>query len=99
MQKQNYKTLEELEDKYIGKADTSAREDYEFELSMEILGEKIKELRKKRNLTQEELGSFVGVQKAQISRLERGKSSATLSSINKVLRAMRAKAMFRIEYD
>lgn len=34
----NYKTLGELEDKYFGKAGTPEREQYEFELSMEILG-------------------------------------------------------------
>jgi uncharacterized lipoprotein YehR (DUF1307 family) len=33
----NYKTLSELEDKYFGKPGTPEREEYETELSMEIL--------------------------------------------------------------
>ena len=41
----NYKTLGELEDKYFGKPGTLEREQYEFELSMEIIGEKLKQIR------------------------------------------------------
>lgn len=94
-----YKTLEELETKYIGKEGTPGREDYEFELNMEILGEKIKQIRKSRNLTQEELGRLIGVQKAQVSKIENGKSSATLATMNKIFRAMKAKAKLHIEFE
>ena len=52
-QVKNYKTLSELEEKYYGKHGTPAREQYEFELSMDILGEKLKQIRKKQRLTQE----------------------------------------------
>lgn len=52
-QVKNYKTLSELEEKYYGKLGTPAREQYEFELSMDILGEKLKQIRKKQRLTQE----------------------------------------------
>lgn len=37
MKTKNYKTLGELEDKYFGKLGTNEREQYEFELSMDIL--------------------------------------------------------------
>jgi len=74
-------------------------DEYEFELTMEMLGEKIKEIRKRRNLSQEELGKLIGVQKAQVSKLENGKSSATLATINKIFRAMRAKAKLNIEFE
>ena len=73
-----YYTLEEIEDKYIGKIGTPERDQYEQELQEELrachIGEAIKEARKAKNLTQEQLGALVGVQKAQISRLEKGKS-------------------------
>jgi HTH-type transcriptional regulator / antitoxin HipB len=94
-----YKTLSELEDKYYGKIGTPEREQYEFELSMDILGEKLKQIRKDRKLTQEQLGKMIGVQKAQISKLESGNNSATISTVLKVFRAMKAKVKLKIEID
>lgn len=51
------------------------------------VGEAIKQARLSKNLTQKQLGEKVGVQKAQISRLERGKS-ISLASMIRVFRAM-----------
>ena len=99
MEKSKYKTLGELEDKYIGLPGTPDREQYEFELSMEILGEKLKKIRKDQHLTQEELGKIIGVQKAQISKLESGASSATISTITKVFKALKAKVKLQIEIE
>jgi DNA-binding XRE family transcriptional regulator len=94
-----HKTLEELEDKYFGKKGTPNREEYEIALSMEILGEKIRHIRKERNMTQEELGKLIGVQKAQISKLENGNSSATISTITRIFRALKATVKLHIEFD
>ena len=99
MEKRKYKTLSQLEDKYIGVHGTPEREQYEFELSMEILGEKLKQIRKEKNLTQEQLGKLIGVQKAQISKLESGASSATVSTITKVFKALKAKVKFQIDIE
>jgi DNA-binding XRE family transcriptional regulator len=87
MEKKKYVTLDEIEDKYFGLRGTPEQKEYEFTLSMEILGEKIKQIRKEKNMTQEELGKLVGVKKAQISNLEKGASSVTISTINKVFHA------------
>jgi DNA-binding XRE family transcriptional regulator len=95
----NYKTLGELEDKYFGNPGTPEREQYEFELSMDILGEKLKKVRKDQKLTQEQLGKMIGVQKAQISKLESGNNSATISTVLKVFHAMKAKVKFKIEIE
>ena len=84
-------TLEELEDKYIGKKGTEKRNKYEQELREELqaynIGEDIKQARLAKNLTQEQLGEKVGVQKSQISRLENGKS-ITISSLMRLFSAM-----------
>lgn len=48
----------------------------------------IKTARQERNLTQEQLAEFVGVQKAQISQLERSANSATIDTILKVFKAL-----------
>lgn len=99
MEQRKYKTIGDLEDKYIGKLGTSERERYEFELSMEILGEKLKRIRKEKNLTQEQLGKLIGVHKAQISKLESGASSATISTITKVFKALNARVKLQIEIE
>ena len=44
-------TLDELTDKYIGEKGSSEREQFEFELKLNILGEMIKKARKERQLT------------------------------------------------
>jgi DNA-binding XRE family transcriptional regulator len=95
----NFKTLGELEDKYFGIPGTPERELYEFELSMDILGEKLKQIRREQGLTQEQLGKMIGVQKAQISKLESGNNSATISTVLKVFHAMKAKIKFKIEIE
>lgn len=95
--RKKFKTLGDLEDKYFGKSGTPEREQYEFELSMEMLGEQLKQIRKEKRLTQEQLGKLIGVQKAQISKLENGNNSATISTVLKVFRALKAKIKFKIE--
>jgi HTH-type transcriptional regulator / antitoxin HipB len=97
--KNQYKTLGQLEEKYYGITGTPEREQYEFELSMELLGDKLKQIRKERNLTQEQLGQLIGIQKAQISKLEKGNNSATISTVLKVFKAMKAKIKFKIELE
>lgn len=95
--RQTYKTISELEDKYFGTHGTPERQQYEFELNMEILGESLRKLRKNKRLTQEQLGKFIGVQKAQISKLENGANSATINTVVKVFQALKAKVIIKIE--
>lgn len=49
---------------------------------------RIKELRQRRNLSQEQLGQSVGVQKAAISKLERGEAKLTQDYMEKIARAL-----------
>jgi HTH-type transcriptional regulator / antitoxin HipB len=89
-------TLAEMKDKYIGKIGTAERDDYEYELSMDVLGYMIKQARKERHLTQAQLGELVGVQKAQISKLESSANSATIDTILKVFKALKAEIRFNV---
>ncbi len=57
----------------------------------------IKKARQERNLTQEKLGELVGVQKAQISKLESSANSATIGTILKVFKALKAEIHFNIK--
>lgn len=89
-------TLAEMKDKYIGKVGTTDRDLYEYELRMDVLGQMIKKARQERNLTQEQLGELVGVQKAQISKLESSANSATIDTILKVFKALKADIHFNV---
>ena len=84
-------TLDEITDEAIGKKGTPKRDKFDQELEAEMrayhIGEAIKQARLAKNLTQEELGEKVGVKKAQISRLENGKS-ITINSLMKLFNAM-----------
>ena len=92
-------SLAEMKDKYIGKVGTQERHEYEYELRMDVLGKMIKTARQERNLTQEELGRLVGVQKAQISKLESSANSATIDTILKVFKALKAEINFNVKLE
>ncbi len=90
-------TLEEAKDKYLGKPGEMERDDYEYELRLDMLGEMIRQTRKERKLTQSQLGELIGVQKSQISRIERNAKNVTLANILRVFRALHAKVNFNVE--
>jgi len=92
-------SLAEMKDKYIGKAGTETRDEYEHELNMEVLSHMIKKARQERKLTQEQLGKLVGVQKAQISKLESSANSATIDTIIKVFKALKANIQFNVTLE
>ena len=90
-------TLDQVQDKLIGKIGTPGRDIFEYELQMDLIGKAIKQTRQERNLTQEELGKLIGVQKAQISRLENNASNVTMDTLIKVFTALRAKIKLQVE--
>ena len=92
-------SLSEMKDKYIGEIGTENRENYEYELRMDVLGRMIKTARQERNLTQEQLGELVGVKKAQISKLENSTNSATIDTIMKVFKALKAEINFNVTLE
>ena len=90
-------SIDSMIDKHIGKKGTGKRNAFENKLSIELLGNAIKQARKERNLTQEQLGKLVGVQKAQISKLENSLTDARFDTIVKVFKALNAKLNFNVE--
>ena len=90
------KRFSDVKDKYVGAVGTPERATYEAELSAELVAEKIKELRKAKNLTQQELGDKLGVKKSQVSRLESSTSNVTVETLQKVFSALGAKVQFNI---
>jgi len=92
-------SLDTMIDKHIGKPGTEKRDAFENELRIDLLGQAIKQARQKRNLTQEQLGDLVGVQKAQISKIENSVKSARLETILKVFDALGAKVNFNVKLN
>ncbi|WP_194976518.1 helix-turn-helix domain-containing protein [Aquiflexum lacus] len=89
--------LDEAEDLLIAKKGTLEREEYEFELKLELIGDMIKIARKKKNLTQEQLGELVGVKKAQISRLENSIGNVTFETVMRIFNALGAKLNLNLQ--
>ena len=89
-------TLEEAKDHFIGKRGSQNRERYEQELRLDLLGDAIRQTRLKRNLTQDQLGKLIGVQKAQISKLENNFKDARINTIVKVFNALNSSISFNI---
>lgn len=92
-------SLDTMIDKHIGKRGTEKREKFENELRIDLLGQAIKQARQACNMTQEELGELVGVQKAQISKIENSVKNARFETIMKVFEALGAKVNFNVELN
>ena len=84
--------LSKLVDDVWGEKGTEERDAMEKQLKEEVnayyLGEAIRKARQTQKLTQEELGERIGVQRAQISRLEKGHTIMTLPTLSRVFRAL-----------
>lgn len=89
-------SLDDVKNKFLGKKGTSKRDAYENELRLDLLGDTIRQTRIQRNLTQEELGLLVGVQKAQISKIENNFKNARISTILKVFDALQTKILLTV---
>ena len=91
MAKMNFTPADKLIDDVWGKVGTPERDAMEAQLKDDLqayyIGEAIKAERLKQNLTQEELGERIGVQKAQISRMERG-YSISIPTMSRVFKAL-----------
>ena len=92
-------SLSEMKDNHIGKVGTKERDLYEYELQMDLLGRMIRTARLERKLTQEQLGELIGVQKSQISKLESSANSATIDTIIKVFKALKAEIHFNVKLE
>jgi len=92
-------SLDTMIDKHIGKRGTEKREIFENELRIDLLGQAIKLARQERNMTQEELGELVGLQKPQISKIENSVKNARFETIMKVFEALGAKVNFNVELN
>lgn len=73
-------------DKEYGKRGTAKREKYEQGFESFKLGVMLQELRKQKNLTQEQLAEKCGTTKTYISRIENDASDIRLSTLLRIIR-------------
>ena len=78
----------DIEDELFGAPGTTERTEYEDRVTLELLPQSIREYRLRNHLTQDELGQRLGVQKSQISKLERKSSNVTLDTLRRVFKAL-----------
>ena len=87
MEKMRLYTHDEMLDRVVGKIGSPRRDAMEAELQSYLIGEAIKQARKEKKLTQSQLGELMGVQRAQISRIERG-HNLTVGTIVRAFKAI-----------
>jgi len=73
-------------DKQYGKRGTAKREKYEQGFESFKLGVMLQDLRKQKNLTQEQLAEKCGTTKTYISRIENDASDIRLSTLLRIIR-------------
>lgn len=74
-------------DRVVGRKGTARRDAMEAELQSYLIGEAIKQARKDKNLTQQQLGELMGVKRSQVSRIESG-HNLTVGTIVRAFKAM-----------
>ncbi len=84
-------TFDEVLNEDLGQVGTPQRDAFEAEVEADVrayhIGEAIKRARVEKNLTQQQLGELMGVQRAQISKIESGKN-LNFSTIARAFKAM-----------
>ncbi len=95
MENKEWYTLEEVTDEIIGVKGTPERECFDADVEAALIGASIRNARKANNMTQAQLGERVGVQAAQISKIESGRN-LTIATIVRVLKALGMSAEFSI---
>ncbi len=71
-----------------GEEGTPSRMEFESRVDAFILGERLKEERRKAGLTQEQLAEKIGTKKSYISRVENGHTDIQLSTLLKIFQGL-----------
>ncbi|MDE6535427.1 MAG: helix-turn-helix domain-containing protein [Muribaculaceae bacterium] len=78
---------EETLNRVLGVKGTLARDEYESQKEDYLVGLAIRRARESQNLTQQQLGERIGVQRARICSIERG-ANLTLSTLRRIFTAL-----------
>lgn len=78
------KNFDALLDKKYGKIGTDKRNEFEERSHMFIISEMLKQARKEKKMTQEQLAQKAGTKKSYISKLENAKGNIQLSTLIRI---------------
>lgn len=87
MDKMKIYTQDEVLDMTVGANGTPERDEYDEQVNDYLIGLAIRQAREACHLTQEELGSRIGVQRARISSIEKG-ANLRLSTLRRIFSAL-----------
>lgn len=88
MKELNLTPIEDFIEEDFGTEGTPTRMEFDSEVDAFILGELLKEERKKAGLTQEQLADKIGTKKSYISRVENGHADIQISTLNKIFQGL-----------
>ena len=90
---------DQMSDEMKGTSANLDKGEFEIYLKEGLLGTVIKQVRKKRNMTQSELGKLLGVQRAQISKLENNTKDFRIGTVIRAIEALGAKVKLSVELE
>jgi ribosome-binding protein aMBF1 (putative translation factor) len=96
MNELNLTPIEDLITEDFGAEGTPSRMEFDAELDAFILGERLKEERRKAGLTQEQLADKIGTKKSYISRVENGHADIQVSTLFKIFQGLGRKVSLTI---
>lgn len=85
MKNKNLTSLDQFIDKEIGEIGTNNRDQFEDDYDAFKLGVLIKQARKEKGLTQEELAKLAGTNKSYISKLEKDLKDIRFSTLQRII--------------
>ena len=86
--KRELPTANDYLDQKYGKQGTPEREDFSKNALAFYYGELIKETRKEKHLTQQELADKIGKERAYIAKIEQGKTDLQISNFVQIINAL-----------
>ena len=92
----NLTPIEDLIAEDFGQIGTEERNQFEMECDAFIIGEQLKQERRRAGLTQEQLADRIGTRKSFISRVERGHADIQLSTLVKLFHGLNRQVSVRI---
>ena len=96
MNKLNLTPIEDLITEDFGADGTPTRMEFDAEVDAFILGERLKEERKRAGLTQEQLADKIGTKKSYISRVENGHADIQVSTLFKIFQGLGRKVSLTV---
>ena len=88
MKRLNLTPIDDLIEEDFGAEETPTRMIFDAEVDAFILGEHLKEERRKAGLTQEQLAEKIGTKKSYISRVENGHADIQVSTLFKIFHGL-----------